>query len=36
MPVKPLTEEEKATWPAHGVVKLEKPFDDGKRCDDCV
>jgi dTDP-4-dehydrorhamnose 3,5-epimerase-like enzyme len=30
MPVKPLTEEEKATWPAHGVVKLEKPFVDAR------
>ena len=30
MPVKPLTEEEKATWPAHGVVKLEKPFIDAR------
>jgi dTDP-4-dehydrorhamnose 3,5-epimerase-like enzyme len=24
----PITEEEKATWPYHGVVKLEKPFVD--------
>ena len=24
----PITDEEKATWPAHGVVKLEKPFVD--------
>ena len=24
----PLTEEEVASWPAHGVVKLEKPFVD--------
>ena len=24
----PVTDEEKATWPAHGVVKLEKPFVD--------
>ena len=30
MPVKPLTEEEKATWPAHGVIKLEKPFVDAR------
>ena len=30
MPVKPLIEEEKATWPAHGVVKLEKPFVDAR------
>ena len=30
MPAKPLTEEEKATWPAHGVVKLEKPFIDAR------
>jgi dTDP-4-dehydrorhamnose 3,5-epimerase-like enzyme len=30
MPVKPLTEEEKATWPAHGVVKLEEPFIDAR------
>ncbi|MBT5938886.1 MAG: hypothetical protein HOG95_03085, partial [Rhodospirillaceae bacterium] len=26
----PVTDEEKATWPAHGVVKLEKPFVDGR------
>jgi len=26
----PVTEEEMATWPAHGVVKLEKPFVDGR------
>ena len=26
----PITDEEKATWPAHGVVKLEKPFVDGR------
>ena len=30
MPVKPLTEEEKATWPAHGVIRLEKPFVDAR------
>jgi len=24
----PLTDEEMASWPAHGVVKLEKPFED--------
>lgn len=30
MPVKPVTDEEKATWPAHGVVKLEKPFVDAR------
>ena len=26
----PVTDEEKDTWPAHGVVKLEKPFVDGR------
>ena len=26
----PLTELEKKHWPAHGVVKLEKPFVDGR------
>ena len=26
----PVTDKEKATWPAHGVVKLEKPFVDGR------
>ena len=26
----PLTELEKKYWPAHGVVKLEKPFVDGR------
>ena len=26
----PVTDEEKETWPAHGVVKLEKPFVDGR------
>jgi len=26
----PITDEEKKTWPAHGVVKLEKPFVDGR------
>jgi dTDP-4-dehydrorhamnose 3,5-epimerase-like enzyme len=26
--IAPLTEDEKARWPAHGVVKLEKPFVD--------
>ena len=30
MPIKPLTKEEKETWPAHGVVKLEKPFVDAR------
>jgi dTDP-4-dehydrorhamnose 3,5-epimerase-like enzyme len=30
MPVKPITEEETATWPAHGVIKLEKPFVDAR------
>ncbi len=30
MEIDPLTEEEKAEWPAHGVVKLEKPFVDGR------
>jgi dTDP-4-dehydrorhamnose 3,5-epimerase-like enzyme len=28
--LEPVTAEEKATWPAHGVVKLEKPFVDGR------
>ena len=28
--IPPVSEEEKATWPAHGVVKLEKPFVDGR------
>jgi dTDP-4-dehydrorhamnose 3,5-epimerase-like enzyme len=28
--IPPVTEEEMATWPAHGVVKLEKPFVDGR------
>ena len=23
-----VTSEERATWPEHGVVKLEKPFED--------
>jgi dTDP-4-dehydrorhamnose 3,5-epimerase-like enzyme len=26
----PTTAEERATWPSHGVVKLEKPFVDGR------
>jgi len=26
----PVTDEERASWPAHGVVKLEKPFADGR------
>ena len=26
----PVTDEEKASWPEHGVVKLEKPFVDGR------
>ncbi len=26
----PVTEEEKASWPEHGVVKLEKPFVDSR------
>jgi dTDP-4-dehydrorhamnose 3,5-epimerase-like enzyme len=26
----PVTDEEKEIWPAHGVVKLEKPFVDGR------
>ena len=30
MTVKPLTEAEKLTWPANGVVKLEKPFVDAR------
>jgi dTDP-4-dehydrorhamnose 3,5-epimerase-like enzyme len=28
--IDPLTDAEMATWPAHGVVKLEKPFVDGR------
>lgn len=28
--VDPLTDEEIAMWPAHGVVKLENPFVDGR------
>ncbi len=28
--INPLSDEEMATWPAHGVVKLEKPFIDGR------
>lgn len=28
--IPPITDEERATWPAHGVVKLEKPFVDGR------
>ena len=28
--INPLTDEEMATWPDHGVVKLEKPFVDGR------
>jgi dTDP-4-dehydrorhamnose 3,5-epimerase-like enzyme len=28
--IDPLTDEEMATWPGHGVVKLEKPFVDGR------
>ena len=28
--ISPLTDEEIATWPAHGVVKLEKPFIDAR------
>lgn len=30
MVLKPVTDEEKSTWPAHGVVKLEKPFVDAR------
>lgn len=30
MSIPPVTKEEKAGWPAHGVVKLEKPFVDGR------
>ena len=26
----PTTAEERASWPLHGVVKLEKPFVDGR------
>ena len=26
--IPPLTEKERASWPAHGIVKLEKPFVD--------
>ena len=26
--ITPVTDEEKATWPNHGVIKLEKPFAD--------
>ena len=26
--IDPLTDEEIASWPAHGVIKLEKPFED--------
>ena len=26
----PVTDEERAAWPEHGVVKLEKPFVDGR------
>jgi dTDP-4-dehydrorhamnose 3,5-epimerase-like enzyme len=26
--ITPVTDEEKATWPNHGVIKLEKPFVD--------
>ncbi len=28
MKVPPVTDEEKETWPAHGVIKLESPFTD--------
>jgi len=28
--IDPLTDEEIASWPSHGVVKLEKPFVDGR------
>ena len=28
--IEPLTEQEIEMWPAHGVVKLEKPFVDGR------
>jgi dTDP-4-dehydrorhamnose 3,5-epimerase-like enzyme len=30
MKVEPLTKDEKKEWPAHGVVKLEKPFLDDR------
>ncbi len=30
MELEPLTDEEIASWPAHGVVKLEKPFVDSR------
>ena len=29
-PIEPLTEQEIGTWPSHGVVRLEKPFVDGR------
>ena len=28
--IPPVTDEEEARWPAHGVVKLEKPFIDAR------
>jgi len=28
--IPPVTDEEKSRWPAHGVVKLEKPFIDAR------
>ena len=28
--IPPVTDEEQARWPAHGVVKLEKPFIDAR------
>ncbi len=28
--ISPVTKEEKAQWPAHGVVKLERPFIDAR------
>ena len=30
MKLEPLTDEEKALWPAHGLVKLVKPFEDSR------
>jgi len=30
VPIEPVTKDEKNRWPAHGVVKLEKPFVDAR------
>ena len=30
MEIAPLTDEELAEWPEHGVVKLKKPFVDAR------